>query len=282
VLLSAASLPPSAILLQPSVCGKIGFLELTISRPLGFKQSYMPMLKSILLAALIIPAIIYTTQKEWQYLGFMDFSDEESKAYIDDFGQRMATLPDTVGDWVFDHEKPVHEGQIRVAKITKYQSRVYRNKVNGTMVSIFLSTGPRGDICIHTPIECNPAAGYVEVLPDSQTRDVYQLDESGEPKKNLGSFVWQRFRHPKLNVEREIWWSYNETGKWEGEKNPRMAFTKPGIYKIYVEEEVSPGAVSAGKKQEPPQLSFLRAFIPEANKRLFPAEKPAENKVAAK
>lgn len=128
------------------------------------------MLKSIALAALIIPAVIYTTQKEWQYLGFMDFSDEESKAYIADFSQRMEALPDSFGDWVLDHEKPVNEGQIRSAKITNYHSRVYRNKTNGSMVSIFLSTGPRGDICIHTPIECNPAAGFVEVLPDVQTR----------------------------------------------------------------------------------------------------------------
>lgn len=240
------------------------------------------MLKSIALAALIIPALIYTTQKEWQYLGFLDFSDEESKAYIDDFGKRMDTLPKSFGDWVFDHEKPVAEDQIRTAKITKFQSYVYRNKVNGTMVSVFLSTGPRGDICIHTPVECNPAAGYLEVYPDSQTRQIYQLDEFGEPKKNLGSFVWQRFRNPKQNYEREVWWSYNESGTWEGEKNPRMAFTKPGIYKIYVEEEKASTAESAGKKQEPPQLSFLRAYLPEANKWLFPAEKPTDNKVVAK
>jgi hypothetical protein len=238
------------------------------------------MLKSIALVALIIPAVIYTTQKEWQYLGFMNFSDEESKAYIAEFGKRMESLPDSFGDWVFVQEKPVHEEQIRSAKITKYHSRVYRNKVNGAKISIFLSTGPRGDICIHTPNECNPAAGYTEVLPDLQTRDIHLLDESGQPKKHLGSFVWQRFRHPK-NGEQEIWWSYNETGKWEGEKNPRMAFTKPGIYKLYVYEETAPGSGSTSGKQEPAQLSFLRAFIPEANKVLFPVEKPAENKVAS-
>ncbi len=45
----------------------------------------------------------------------------------------------------------------------------------------------------------NPAAGFFEVLPDVQTRDIYQLDEPGEAKKNLGSFVWQRFRNPKQN-----------------------------------------------------------------------------------
>lgn len=238
------------------------------------------MWKSVALAALIIPAVIYTTQKEWQYLGFMNFSDEESKQYIADLSERLAVAPNVVGDWEFVQEKPVDERQIQRAKITKYQSRVYRNKTNGAMVSIFLSTGPRGDICIHTPNECNPAAGYTEVLPDLQTRDVYQLDESGEPKKNLGSFVWQRYRHPKYG-ERETWWSYNEVGKWEGEKNPRMAFTKPGIYKLYVDEERSPGTDAAGKKQEPPQLAFLRAFIPEINKQLFPEEYAAKGNVAA-
>lgn len=237
------------------------------------------MLKTIALVALIIPAVIYTTQKEWQYLGFMNFSDEESKAYIADFSKRMESLPDSFGDWVFEQEKPVNEEQIRSAKITKYHSRVYRNKVTGAKVSIFLSTGPRGDICIHTPNECNPAAGYVEVLPDLQTQEIYQLDESGQPKKHLGSFVWQRFRHPQ-NGEQEIWWSYNETGKWEGEKNPRMAFTKPGIYKLYVNVDEVRGYESANK-QNPPLLSFLRAFIPEVNKVLFPAERSTENKVAA-
>lgn len=240
------------------------------------------MQKSIILALLIIPAVIYTTQKEWKYLGFLDFSDNESKQYIEKFGQRMADLPTSYGDWVFEREKPVDEGQIRTAKITQYQSRVFRNKNTGEMVSIFLSTGPRGDICIHTPVECNPAAGFVEVLPDTQTCEVFQLDASGEPKQNLGSFVWQRFRNPKLNIEREIWWSYNETGKWEGEKNPRMAFTKPGIYKIYVEEEKNPKADPTLKKKEPPQQAFLRAFIPEANKRLFPEDKPNVSKVAAR
>lgn len=240
------------------------------------------MLKSIALAALIVPVLIYTTHKEWQYLGFLNFSDEESNAYIEQFGKRMDALPDEYGDWVFDQEKPVDSGQILLAKITKYQSRVFRNKINGAKVSIFLSTGPRGEICIHTPLECNPAAGFFEVLPDVQTRDVYQLDEAGEPKKNLGSFVWQRFRNPKQNFEREIWWSYNETGNWEGEKNPRMAFTKPAIYKIYVEEEKTPNAQAANKKQEPPQLAFLRAFIPVANKVLFPTDTSQDDKVAAK
>jgi hypothetical protein len=240
------------------------------------------MWKSIALTALVIPVVIYTTHKEWQHLGFLNFSDDESKQYIDDFAKRIDALPKDYGDWVYDREKPVDPGQIHVAKIKNYQSKIYRNKNTGAMVSIFLSTGPRGDICIHTPIECNPAAGFFEVLPDVQTRDVQQLDEAGEPKKHLGSFVWQRFRNPKQNNEREIWWSYNETGKWEGEKNPRMAFTKPGIYKIYVEEEKTPGSESAAKKnQEPPHLSFLRAFLPEAQKTLFPQESAPENKVAA-
>ncbi len=220
------------------------------------------MLKSIALAVIIIPVVIYTTQKEWQHLGFMNFSDDESKQYIEDFGKRMEALPQEFGDWVFDHDKPVDEGQIRSARITKYQSRVFRNKTNGAKVSVFLSTGPRGDICIHTPLECNPAAGFFEVLPDVQTRDVYQLDEAGEPKRNLGSFVWQRFRNPKQNFEREIWWSYNESGNWEGEKNPRMAFTKPGIYKIYVEEERTSGNIVTGKKQEPAQTIVFASFYP--------------------
>lgn len=248
---------------------------------MGSKLRILTMLKSIILAALIVPAVVYTTQKEWQYLGFMNFTDEESKQYVAELSERLATLPDVVGEWEYVRDKPVNDGQIRAAKITKYQSRVYRNKTNGAEISIFLSTGPRGDICIHTPNECNPAAGYVQVLPDLQTRDVDQLDESGKPKKSLGSFVWQRYRHPKQQGEMEIWWSYNETGRWEGEKNPRMAFTKPGIYKLYVNEE-NTGAENAGNKQESPQLSFLRAFLPEANKLLFPAEKPVENKVAAK
>jgi len=240
------------------------------------------MLKSIALAVMIIPVVIYTTHEEWKHLGFMNFSDEESKQYIADLGRRIDSLPEDYGDWVFEKERPVDEEQIRAARITKYQSRVLRNKSTGQIVSIFLSFGPRADICIHTPLECNPAAGLFEVLPDVQTQNVYQLDETGEPKKNLGSFVWQRFRNPKQNFEREIWWSYNESGSWEGEKNPRMAFTKPGIYKIYVEEERTSGKVVTSKKQEPAQLSFLRAFIPVANKVLFPTDSEKDDKVAIK
>ena len=173
------------------------------------------MLKSIALAVLIVPAVIYATHKEWQHLGFMNFSDEESKQYVADLGQRMATLPNVVGDWEFVSDHQMSEGQIRAAKITKYQSRLYRNKKNGLQVSVFLSTGPRGEICIHTPNECNPASGDVPVLPELQVRDVYQLDESGEQKQNFGSFVWQRYRRLNQN-EIEIWWSYNENGNWQG------------------------------------------------------------------
>jgi hypothetical protein len=234
------------------------------------------MLKSIALVLIIVPALIYTTHKEWQHLGFMNFSDEESKQYIEDFSNRMNKLPKEYGDWVHEQDKPVNEEQIKSARITNYQSAVFRNKQTGAKVSIFLSTGPRGDMCIHTPLECNPAAGYSEVLPDVQKSDVYQLNEAGEPKKYLGSFIWQRFRNAKQNFDQEIWWSYNENGVWEGEKNPRMAFTKPGIYKIYVYDE-STKSVESGKKSEPPQLSFIRAFIPVANKVLFPQEAPKDN-----
>ncbi len=236
------------------------------------------MLKSIALVALIFPAVIYTTHKEWQHLGFMNFTDEESKQYVADLSQRIASLPDVMGDWEFVKENPVNDAQIRAAKITKYQARLYRNKTTGAEVSIFLSTGPRGDICIHTPNECNPAAGDIPVMPELQVRDVHQLNELGEQKKNLGSFVWQRYRRPNQDSEFEIWWGYNENGQWQGEKNPRMAFTMPGLYKLYVTGEKSGN--TAGKGLEPPQLSFLRAFIPATSKQLFPPEKPVEGKVA--
>ncbi len=238
------------------------------------------MWKSIALAALIIPAVVYTTYKEWQHLGFWNFSDEEGKQYVADLGESMAEMPDVVGDWKYVEDTPVNLEQIRVAKITKFQARKYQNKTTGAEVTIFLSTGPRGDICIHTPAECNPGAGNIPVIPDLQVHNIYQLDETGEPKNNLGSFVWQRYRSSRDNQEFEIWWSYNETGKWEGEKNPRMAFTKPGLYKLYV-TDVKQGN-SGGKKNEPPQMSFLRAFIPELNQRLFRSQQPTAEKVAAK
>lgn len=238
------------------------------------------MLKSIALVALIIPAVVYTTHKEWQHLGFMNFSDEESKQYIDNLGQCITSVPNVVGDWEYAGDTPVNLEQIRVAKITQFQARLYRNKKTGAEVTIFLSTGPRGDICIHTPAECNPSTGDMLVVPDVQVRDIFQVDEAGEQKNNLGSFVWQRYRRARDNREYEIWWSYNETGKWDGAKNPRATFTKPGLYKLYVTDEKM--GSSTGKNAEPPQLSFLRAFIPALNKQLFQAQQPATEKVAAK
>lgn len=234
------------------------------------------MLKSIALAVLIIPAVIYTTHKEWQHLGFWNFSDEESKQYIAELGERMGQLPDVMGDWKYVSETPINPEQIRAAKITKYQARLYRNSVTGAEVSIFLSTGPRGDICVHTPAQCHPNAGHVAVA-EEQVRDVYDADEAGEQKDILGSFVWQRYR-TNQNQETEIWWSFNEVGKWEGTKNPRMNFTKPGLFKLYVTAE----KMGAGKSSDPPQVSFLRAFLPKLDNNLFPPEKPAEDKVAVK
>ena len=236
------------------------------------------MLKSIALVALIIPGVVYTTHKEWQRLGFWNFSDEESKQYIDNLGKQMVDMPDVMGDWKYIGDSNVNPDQIRVAKITKYQARVYENKKTGTQVSIFLSTGPRGDICIHTPAQCLPNTGNAAIA-EEEVRQVRQVDEEGKEKSLLGSFVFQRYRN-KDNQETEIWWSFNESGKWEGTKNPRMSFTKPGLYKLYVNVEKMGTALE--RNSDPPQASFLRVFIPELNKRLFPTEQRPAEKVAAK
>jgi hypothetical protein len=236
------------------------------------------MLKTIALVALIIPAVVFTTYQEWQHLEFLNFSDEESKLYVAQLGDRIPSIPDNFGDWSFAAEDAMDPAQISAAKITKYHSRSYRNKVTGAEVTILLSTGPRAEICIHTPAQCYPNAGNVPVN-EEEVQDVHQINEAGEPLNLLGSFVWQRYRNNQ-NQDTEIWWSFNESGKWEGTKNPRMTFTKPGIYKLYVIKKKN--GVSEGKKSESPQLSFIRAFIPALNKQLFPSEDVKDNKVAIK
>ncbi|MGC4002037.1 MAG: exosortase-associated EpsI family protein [Pirellulales bacterium] len=118
----------------------------------------------LLIYVCLIPVLVFITKEEWQKLGFLNFSNAEADAYIEELAARIPEIPNQYGEWEFVAEAPMDAGQIQIAKITKYFSRTYRNVTTNEKVTLFLATGPTSDISYSYPGRMFPRRRYAAGL----------------------------------------------------------------------------------------------------------------------
>jgi hypothetical protein len=75
----------------------------------------------------------------------------------------------------------------------------------------------------------------------------------------------------------EVYWSWTAGGDWQAAENPRLSFARKRVlYKLYVSRSVArpadsrPVQDSAGGAEQAPVREFLKVFLPEVNRSLFP------------
>jgi hypothetical protein len=181
---------------------------------------------------------------------------------LDDFTQRLNSIPKQIGDWV-GVDEPINQEEFKASNCTNCVSRTYTNR-EGQKVNVYLVSGSARHVTIHTPDWCYVGAGYEKVQDPQQYRD--DLNKL-EPKPE---FLTANFRKetPLMKSEIRIFWSFSDDGNWYGPRIPKAAFAgRPALYKIYLITDIS----EVGAKIETnPSLEFARIFLPTINPILFP------------
>jgi hypothetical protein len=168
--------------------------------------------------------------------------------------ERFAALPMTVGEW--DGKDPDKPGESVPGVVGSFQ-RHYTHRITGTTVTVALVCGRPGPVSIHTPDSCYTASGY-----DFGTRSPVEV------AKGADFWTADAVRTKATDETRlRVFWAWNAGQGWNAPEDARTAYARyPVLHKLYVLRELDSLAEPV---KDDPGLSFLRAFLPELNARLF-------------
>ena len=173
---------------------------------------------------------------------------------------RMADLPMTVGEWDGEAQE-LDERQLTVADVSGHVLRRYVNRRTGDVVFALLLCGRPGPVAVHTPEICYRGLGFQAVGARAKL-----------PAPGGAGELWvARFQkeHASGAEHLRILYAWNAAGAWEAADSPRSRFARqPALYKLYVTRQL----LRADEPlEEGPELAFLQALLPAAQKALFPA-----------
>lgn len=174
---------------------------------------------------------------------------------LDVAAARVAEVPKVIGDWRGEDETPDATAFAQTGA-KAYWMRQYVNEKTKASVLVILMCGRAGKMAVHTPEVCYSGAGYQ--LGDQPAACVIQKDDQ----------FWTA-QFTKKNGQLRLYWAWNARGTWEASTAPRWQFRgEPFLYKLYVSRETT-GQPSA-TPQNDATADFLRVFVPELNRTLFP------------
>lgn len=207
-----------------------------------------------------IAAVVLITAAGVQAYWTDRFTRRSDSELVQEFAQRLEKVPSVIGDWeAVDHPMDVQEQE--VAGIVGYVSREYAHRDSPSRVTVMLVCGNFRNIAKHEPTQCYVAAGY------SQEKEVdpYPV-ETDTSTATFNTTVFKREEQERLERLR-VFWSWNYAGEWIAPSNARWSLRgQPALYKLYVISHVKPGE----QIEKSDALSFIRLFIPEADRALFP------------
>ncbi|PHR95882.1 MAG: hypothetical protein COA78_29435 [Blastopirellula sp.] len=189
---------------------------------------------------------------------------DETSQRANEAAQKLNELPEIIGAWRLDTQKPLDETAERILQCNGYLNNTYVNDTTGQFVHVAVLLGPTGPISVHTPEICYSSRDY----DISEDRNAISISE----KENGGHTLWsldllkKDLQASKLRVYYA--WSFGE--KWEATEEPRYYYAgKPFLYKIQLACSVpaveSEDEIDAGQE-------FLKQFLPALQKQLVIAE----------
>ena len=145
-----------------------------------------------------------------------------------------------------------------------FVSARFVNRVQGDVVFVTLVCGRPGPLSLHPPTICLPAHGHDQKRPETRLRIPL------EAGLGTSEFATAEFLKKGLVPEHvHFYWSYSFNGQWSVPQNPRISLARqPAVYKVYIFHQ-SPQADDP--LEENPCLPFLRSYMPELQKVLFPS-----------
>jgi hypothetical protein len=187
--------------------------------------------------------------------------------------ESLAAIPRDVGDWqgTDDELDPRH---IRRGELRGSLLRRYTNRRTGEVLNVLLVCGRPGPIAVHSPEVCLGGAGFQ--IKGRKTRQ--EIKASGLSGRD--AFWVAQFHKPNAAVPEiiEMYWAWHGGSAWQAVENPRLDFARKRVlYKLYVTRAVlrpaasAPSADDAGGAERAPIHEFLKVFLPEVKRGLFPA-----------
>ncbi len=205
---------------------------------------------------LLVTVVVGSGIAHGLWSGRWNLSDGAERAAI-----RLADVPTTIGDWDgrLGELSPRH---MRVAELAGARVCDYINRRTGSVVSTLLVCGRPGPVSVHTPEVCYAGAGYETIGPRSRFVNPALAD---------AAFWISDFR--KANTATpdrlRIFYAWSAKGPWTAPQNPRLTFFRqPVLYKLYVIRQL---AQADEPVEEDPAVEFLKVFLPQVEKSVFPA-----------
>lgn len=152
--------------------------------------------------------------------------------------------------------------QLAVTEAAGHLSRSYIHRRTGAEVAVVVLCGRPGPISLHSPEVCYAGAGFT-LRGETETCSV-----PGENAPAAQLFKATFVKEGPAPEILKVFWAWKADGAWAATTNPRLAFARSTVlYKLYAIRRL--GRPDENPAQEP-CLDFLRAFLPELDKRLSP------------
>jgi hypothetical protein len=192
----------------------------------------------------------------------------DSSADSQYLAERIDRLPLKLGDWQGE-DIAAAPRELRAAGAVGHLSRIYRNRLTGEQVSLFLICGHMRHVSVHTPDRCYPANGF---------------EQQGEPqhftiKTSAGpveTFTTTFRQEEATGVHKQrVFWTWGYEAQWQAPDNPRVTFGGVrALYKLYLITSVPPSVQQP--PEESPALHFAQDTFGEINALLFADKSPGE------
>jgi hypothetical protein len=211
--------------------------------------------KSALLAAITI--LLATGFLHGLWTDRWAFSDEPQGS-----AGKLARLPTMIEDWTAEEPLEIGSRELEKSAIDPcYFGYRFVNSRSKQRVQVFLVCGRPGPISVHTPDICFEGAGYRMKAPPENF-----LLTSLPPNEFWQSKFVKDGREAQENVR--VFWAWNAGGHWQAPNNPRVTFARSkALFKLYVIHELARPGLPV---DEDPSVDFMKKFLPEVQKSLFP------------
>ena len=176
---------------------------------------------------------------------------------------RLDAVPEKVGEWE-GRPMEIDARQLTIAEADGHLSRYYVNRRTGAEVAVVVLCGRPGPLSLHSPEVCYAGAGF-NIDGDRQK---IPLTGDGLPPAELFN---AKFAKPGVVPDvLNVFWAWKASGgHWEANSDPRLAYVRSNIlYKLYVIRRV---VRPEEDLTHDPCLDFLRAFLPQLEKRVSPS-----------
>ena len=187
--------------------------------------------------------------------GVLYHSVAQDSVQLDEAAARVALVPIVVGDWHARNDA-TEDRAFEQTGAKGYWMRHYVNQKTQTSVLVILMCGRPGRMAVHTPEVCYSGAGY-------------ELQNQPAPCAIKSDAHFWTAQFTKKSGRLRLYWAWNAQGGWNASAAPRWQFRgEPFLYKLYLSRDLGPDETVTPESDV--TAEFLRRFVPELNRTLFP------------